>query len=71
LDTLSHAYIAKANKEKRKNNKKLSSDERKQMIRDEKRRAEIMKANGKELTRFTLQSIIFSTKRVDKKFLYF
>ena len=50
MDTLSHAYIMKACKEKKKDPKKMSSETRKQVVRDEQRRLELIKANGKELT---------------------
>jgi hypothetical protein len=38
LDTLSHAHIQKACKEKKKDPKKMSSETRKQVVRDEQRR---------------------------------
>ena len=40
----------KACKEKKKDPKKMSSETRKQVVRDEQRRLELIKANGKEIT---------------------
>jgi hypothetical protein len=40
----------KACKEKKKDQKKMSSETRKQVVRDEQRRLELIKANGKEIT---------------------
>ena len=42
LDTLSHAHIQKACKEKKKDPKKMSSETRKQVVKDEQRRQGII-----------------------------
>jgi len=49
LDTLSHAHIAKIVKEKKKDARKLSAEDRKWCMREEQRRNEIIKANSKEI----------------------
>ena len=49
LDAISHADIQKAIKEKKKDPKKMSSDDRKWCRKEEARRGELMKVNQKEL----------------------
>lgn len=60
LNTLSHYQIVTAIQEKKKNPRSMSAADRKWCISEEKRRHELMKANGKELTSM-MHVITFNT----------